>query len=61
MKHGKGVTASFQARDVEKMKFRATFENMYTDDAMKAIQNAKELIKHNQAELKKRQDIKGDN
>lgn len=61
MKHGKGVTASFQARDLEKMKFKATFENMYTDDAIRAIENAKILIKHNQAELKKRQDIKEDN
>lgn len=53
MKHGKGVTASFQFRDLEKMKFKATFENMYTDDAIRAIENAKILIKHNQAELKK--------
>lgn len=54
MKHGKGVTASFQARDVQKMKFRATFKNMYTDDAMKAIEDAKKTIKHNQEELNKK-------
>lgn len=52
MKHSDKVTASFQARDVSKMKFKADYQNIYTDAAIKAIEAAKEKIKRQQIELK---------
>ncbi|WP_432369011.1 hypothetical protein ACRPH4_05640 [Pantoea allii] len=51
MKHSDKVVASFQARDVSKMKFKADYQNIYTDAGIRAIETAKEKIKRQQMEL----------
>lgn len=51
MKHGDKVIAHFQPRDVFKVKFKADYENIYTDAAIEAINAAKEKIKRQQIEM----------
>lgn len=48
MKIGNGVMVSVQIRDISKMKFIANYENIYTDESIKAIQKAKDFIRKKQ-------------